>query len=279
MAEMLVEQRVTNLEEVMVELAQTVARTSTEVDRLSREMREFKEETRLNWARRDAEFQTYEQEWRVELQTYREQSEANLQTYQREWRAELQTYREQGEANLQAYQEKSEVDLQTYRREWRAELQALHRELNQKFGEMANKLGTLAEDLVAPSLPRILQEVVTCPTDEIISMAVRVRRPHRTEKGKSQEYDVIASCGAYALFNETKSRLRPGDVDRLLERLAQVRDYFPEYAGVKIIGSLAALYVDPSLVMHASRQGLLVLATGDELMDVLNEPGMTLREF
>mgnify|MGYP001088847785 CR=1 FL=1 len=68
-------------------------------------------------------------------------------------------------------------------------------------------------------------------------------------------------------------------MDRLIERLAEARPYFPEYAGLKIIGSLASLYVDSSLVTHASRQGILVLATGDELMVVLNEPGLAVREF
>ena len=220
MADMMLEQRVTNLEEAMAEMAQTVARTSASVERLSLEMREFKEESRLS----------------------REKSEASLQEY-------------------------------------RAEQQAMRREFNQQQGEIANKLGTLAEDLGAPSLPCILQEVVPCPAGDGVSMAVRVRRYHPTEVNHSQEYDVIVSCGKYTLFNETKSRLRPSDVDHLIERLNAVRLYFPEYEGMTIIGSLASLYVDPSLVRYANRQGILVLATGDELMDVLNEPGLKLREF
>jgi uncharacterized coiled-coil protein SlyX len=260
MADVVLEQRMTKLEEAMEELAQTVARTSASVDRLSREMREFKdemrefkEETGANWARRDAELQAYQREWRAEFETY-----------QRAWRAEFESHREKSEADLQAY---------------RAEQQAMRREFNQQQGEIANKLGTLAEDLVVPSLPRILTEVVPCPGRDQVSMAVRVRRSHPTERGQSQEYDVIVSCGDYALFNETKSRLRPGDVDRLIERLEQARGYFPEYEDRKILGSLASLYVDPSLVRYASRQGVLVLATGDELMEVLNEPGLALREF
>ncbi len=239
MADVVLEQRMTKLEEAMAALAQ-------ETTRLSREMREFKEETRANWARRDAELEAYRQEWRAEFERQ-----------QQAWRAEFERQREKSEA----------------------ETQAMRREFNKQQGEIANKLGTLAEDLVAPSLPRILTEVTPCPSRDEVSMAVRVLRPHPTERGRSQEYDVIVSCRQYALFNETKSRLRPGDVDRLIERLAEARAYFPEYAGLKIIGALASLYVDPSLVQYANRQGVLVLATGDELMEVLNEPGVALREF
>ncbi len=253
MAEVVLERRMTKLEEAMAELVQETTRLSREMREFKDEMREFKDEMRefkdeseLNWARRDAELQTYQQEWRAELQTHRQ-----------EWRAEFEAHREKSEA----------------------ETRAIRREFNQKQGEIANKMGTLAEDLVAPSLPRILGEVVTCPAGDQVSMAVRVKRYHPTERGQSQEYDVIVSCGVHALFNETKSRLRPGDVDRLIERLGRVRAYFPEYEGRKIIGSLASLYVDPSLVTYATRQGMLVLATGDELMDVVNEPELTLREF
>jgi hypothetical protein len=151
--------------------------------------------------------------------------------------------------------------------------------MNKQWGELANKMGTLAEDLVAPSLPRILREVVACPKDERVSMAVRVRRSHLTQKGLMQEFDVIVSCGDYALFNETKSSLTPADVDTLLSKLASARDYFPEYQAHKIIGSVATLYIDSSLIRYATRYGILALAVGDELMDVMNEPGFELQEF
>jgi hypothetical protein len=110
-------------------------------------------------------------------------------------------------------------------------------------------------------------------------MAVRVRRSHPTQKGLMQEFDVIASCGHYALFNETKSSLTPADIDTLLSKLASARDYFPEYQAHKIIGSVATLYIDSSLVRYATRHGILALAVGDELMDVMNEPGFELQEF
>ena len=38
-----------------------------------------------------------------------------------------------------------------------------HRNLNKQLGEIANKQGRMTEDLLAPSVCRILQEVVNCP--------------------------------------------------------------------------------------------------------------------
>ncbi|MFQ5613975.1 MAG: hypothetical protein ACE5H9_17780 [Anaerolineae bacterium] len=235
MANAMLEGRVTNLEEMIADLTQVVARTSQSVEQLSRDLRAYREE----------------------------------------WRAELQTHREEWQAELRASRERTEADLQAYREEWRAEA----RQMNRHWGELANKMGTLTEDLVAPSLPRILRAVIACPEDEVVSIAVRVRRAHPVERGLGQEFDVVVSCGEYALFNETKSNLTPADVDILLVKLASARDYFPEYRDYKLLGSVASLYVDASLVRYASRQGVLVLAVGDELMDVQNETGFRPQTF
>jgi hypothetical protein len=172
-------------------------------------------------------------------------------------------------------QERIEANLEALRVEWRAEA----RQMNRQYGELANKMGTLVEDLVAPSMPRLLREVVICPEDEGISMAVRVRRAHPIQKGLMQEFDAIASCGRYALFNETKNSLAPTDIDTLVAKLTSARDFFPEYEHHKLIGVVATLYMDISVVRYATRQGILALAIGDELMNIVNEPGFQLREF
>ena len=88
-----------------------------------------------------------------------------------------------------------------------------------------------------------------------------------------KEFDVIADCGEYVIVNETKSKPTPTDIDELMDTIQEVREYFPEFRDRKFIGSLATLYADKSLIKFASRKGVLILAVGDELMDVINEPG------
>jgi hypothetical protein len=58
-----------------------------------------------------------------------------------------------------------------------------------------------------------------------------------------------------------------------------VRSYFPEYADHKIIGAVASLYVDESIVRQGERLGLIVLGFGEEMMEMLNQPGFRLGEF
>jgi hypothetical protein len=170
-------------------------------------------------------------------------------------------------------------DFKEEMRQFKDETRREHRNLNKQLGEIANKQGRMAEDLVAPSVCRILQEVVNCPPNLGCGFLVRPRRVHPKDRSRVKEFDVIAECGDYVLVNETKSNLSPADINKLRHTIEEVREYFPEYAERKMIGSLATLYVDESLVKRASRKGIIVLAVGDELMDVMNEPGFRPAEF
>jgi len=152
------------------------------------------------------------------------------------------------------------------------------RNLNKQLGEIANKQGRMAEDLVAPSVCRILREVLGLSEDDICVANVRVRRRHPHRK-TIREFDVIAECNEYILVNETKSRLSPADVDHVIETIGEVREYLPDYRERRLIGSVATLYVDQSLVTYASKKGVLVLAVGDELMDVMNPKGFKPKEY
>ena len=149
--------------------------------------------------------------------------------------------------------------------------------MNRQWGDLANKMGTLAEDLVAPSVPRILRDYVGCPESGVEFMAVRFRGRKLT--GEIQEFDVLAGCGNTLLINETKTTLRPADVDGFVAVLARAREFIPEYAGRRIVGVLASFYVDPTLTRYGERQGLIMLGATDGIMEVLNGPDFSPREF
>jgi predicted nucleic acid-binding Zn-ribbon protein len=113
-----------------------------------------------------------------------------------------------------------------------------------ELGQISHRLGTIVEDLVAPSLPRVFREIVKCPADVDVLINVRVRRRHPSQKGKMLEIDAMADCGNYVLFNETKSQFSPEKVKAFLDKLALVRDYFPEYQSHQVRGCIASLYLD-----------------------------------
>jgi hypothetical protein len=148
------------------------------------------------------------------------------------------------------------------------------RDSDKRWGELSNKLGTMAEDLVAPSIPRILKQVTGC-TAKISYSAVRVRK----SEPKNQEFDAVAVCQNYVFINETKSTLRSEHIDNFHSLMQRIRDYFPEYQGKQFVGAIASLYVDKTLIQRGENLGLIVLGFGEELMDVLNSPGFTPKLF
>lgn len=171
--------------------------------------------------------------------------------------------------------EKSSREMEAFREE-------MHKsriEMNRKWGELANKMGTMAEDLVAPSVPRILRETIGCPDGPVDRMAVRVQVTHPADRGRLQEFDVVAVCGEHVLINETKSSLDAQAVRDFVQLMGEARDFFPEYADKKFIGAIASLYVGESVVQYGEKQGLIVLGFGEDVMEVLNSPGFKPKTF
>ncbi|MGA8832999.1 MAG: hypothetical protein ACLQT6_19205 [Desulfomonilaceae bacterium] len=249
----LINTRVRSLEEMMADLIATVEQTSLE-------MREFKDEWR----------------YQAEMREFKDESRYQAAESKKEWRDEMREFAEHMERDTVKFKESTNEILDRMEREsakFKEDSKQDRRELNKQLGEIANKQGRMTEDLVAPSICRILKDVLGCPSSHECSQAERVRRLHPTIKGRRKEFDVIAECDAYILVNETKSKLKQSDIPELKETILEFREYFPGYKDLKVIGSLATLDVDESLVKYASREGVLILAVGDELMDVKNEPG------
>ena len=203
-----------------------------------------------------------------------------IQTVDRNSR-EMQRLYERAEEHSQRADERSQREMREFKEEMRQSHERFEREMRQsrrdsdkKWGELSNKLGTMAEDLVAPSIPRILKQVTGC-TAKISYSAVRVRK----SEPKNQEFDAVAVCQNYVFINETKSTLRAEHIDNFHRLMQRIRDYFPEYQNKQFIGAIASLYVDQTLVQCGENLGLIVLGFGEELMDVLNLPGFTPKLF
>lgn len=168
-------------------------------------------------------------------------------------------------------------EMQAFREETRND----RREMNKRWGDLAASLGTLVEDVVAPSVPRVLREVFGCPVEAIEFSGVRVKRKHPTEPNRNREFDTVAAGCGYFLTVESKVRLDISAVNEFAASLPEVKEYFPEFAArsYRFAGAAAGLYVDPSVVAFAEKRGLIVLGTAEDLMTVLNTPGFTPKFF
>ena len=161
-------------------------------------------------------------------------------------------------------QTRNEAEMRAYKEESRAE----RREMNRQWGELANKLGTMVEDLVYPSLQRVLRETFGHDFDSIFA-----RIWHRLPDGRSKEFDAYAISADLAVVNSTKATLRSADVDRMVDEIAAFREFVPAQAHLPVVGILATPSVHESVLNYAERMGFLVLAVGDQVLEVKNRAG------
>ena len=174
-------------------------------------------------------------------------------------------------------QMRTEAELREFKDEMRTfkeENRQQRREMNITWGEMARKLGTITEDLVAPSIPSIINEMFGL---DVVFLGIRMKK--KLQDGRIKEYDAIAVAGEYVYVDETKSTLDSEDVKDFIEDIQGFREIFPEYEGKKIIGVLSSLYVDESVIKYAEKAGFLVFAVGEALMEVKNTKGFKPKEW
>ena len=88
----------------------------------------------------------------------------------------------------------------------------------------------------------------------------------------TKEFDLIAVSEEYVFLNSIKSTLDSKDVNAFVKEISLFWEFFPEYRSKKLIGLLASLSVDKSVLTYAERKGFLVLAVGMEIMEIQNRP-------
>src|SRR3989339_2093189 len=107
-------------------------------------------------------------------------------------------------------QMRTEAELREFKDEMRTfkeENRQQRREMNIKWGEMARKLGTITEDLVAPSIPRIINEMFGLDVTFL-----GIRRKKKLTDGRSKECDAITVAGECVFVDEPKRTLDSEDV-------------------------------------------------------------------
>jgi hypothetical protein len=144
------------------------------------------------------------------------------------------------------------------------------RRMNKQWGELANKMGTIVEDIVAPNIKGIAERYFGC--EEIEDFMVRRYKKNTKDRTKRREFDVIAVCDDKVIFNETKATIRPEYIDNFINFIKDKEffDYFPEYKDKKIIPIFSSLYLQDNVVDTLTKANIYAMAMKDDTMDLLN---------
>lgn len=137
-----------------------------------------------------------------------------------------------------------------------------------QWGDIANKMGTIVEDMVIPNIGEIAKNYFGCSDFEFF--ASRAKKKHFKDRSRTREFDVIAVCDDKVLVNETKSTPRINYIDDFKDILKEFYDFFPEYSQKKIIPIFASLYLSEDVVKYLTKNGIYALAIKGDTMDLLN---------
>jgi len=149
-------------------------------------------------------------------------------------------------------------------RQWRVQAQ-------KQWGEITQKMGTFVEDIVAPNIPRLGREVFALGGDEeLLFSGPRLRVSHSTDPSRIREFDYIYATRRGWIVVESTNSPKLHDIDQFRELLAEVRDYFPQYAALPLHPVFASLYVPEHVIKYCTRHGIHALGMGPETMQLLN---------
>ncbi|MBI3814812.1 MAG: hypothetical protein HY279_10175 [Nitrospinae bacterium] len=248
-------------------LEERVDKVEIALERFIDEMRAFRHKIDQYIVESEKDRRTFQRE----MATFRENSYKEMRAFQRE----MATFRENSDKEMRAFQrematfrENSDKEMRAFQGEmatFKENSDKENKRMNKRWGEISNKLGTLVEDIVAPSIPRIVKERFNI---KVVDLSVRRKRELNGLSAK--EWDAIAVSSEMVFLNYTRSTLRSQDIDEFLRDIKIFRDYFPEYKEKGVIGVLASLYINEGVIRYAEKNGLLVLGIGDELMEILN---------
>jgi len=152
--------------------------------------------------------------------------------------------------------------------EFKDEMRASKRELDKKWGDLANKMGTIIEDILAPNLRRLAREHFRFET--ILDFMIRRsrRRPDRPEM--ESEFDTLVVGPEAVILGEAKSSPTLEYADAFADKVGTFFDFFPEYRGRRLIAVFGSWAIADLIVTRLTVHGIYAMRMGEDTMELAN---------
>jgi len=268
------EEKVSKLEEMMMRLLYIQQKTEMEIQSLSREMKEYKQqvdkqineykqENDRRFAKMDEEFEKYKQENDRRFAKMDEEFEKYKQENDRRFAKmdeEFEKYKQENDRRFA----KMDEEFEKYKKQVNEQI----REMNKRWGEISNKLGTIVEDIIFPASKPVLEKYFNCEITDI-----HMNRKRKKDNLKD-EFDVIAvsdPCKTVYLI-EVKATPKIEYINEFKdEKIERFKALFPEYEDYKLIPIFASLRLEDDIINYLTKNKIYAMAYREwEYMDILN---------
>ncbi len=297
-------ERVSTLEDLMEMLVQESLKTEMGFQRLQEErqasdrkmeqyladsdrnMKEFKAQMQQAREDSDRKMEQYLADSERNMKQFQEKSDRKMEQYLADSDRKMKQYLADSERNMKQFQEKSDRDMKLFQEksdrnmklfqtetqkkidDFQAESLAIRRQMWKQWGDLANKMGTIVEDIVAPGLRGIGRQYFQIDEFDYFAPRVRLRRENRS---RTREFDVVAYSPEYFFLVETKSSGRTNYISEFIKLIPEIPSWFPlETKGRKLVPVFASLYLDEAAITYLTKNKILAMATRDDGMDLYN---------
>jgi hypothetical protein len=142
------------------------------------------------------------------------------------------------------------------------------RAMDKKWGDLANKMGTIIEDILAPNLRRLAREHFHC--DPILAFMIRCTRRPVGQNELEGEFDTVVVGSDTVILGEAKSSPSVAYADEFAAKVATFFDFFPEYQGRRFIPVFGSWAIPDRVVDRLTHHRIYALRMGEETMELAN---------
>lgn len=248
-----IKERINTLEHALgsfiIQTEKAINSISAEVKTLSKEMREFKSEMKgfkdemLDFKDEMREFKDEMKEFKDEMKGFKDQM-GEFKEEMREFKDEMKGFKD--------------------------EIREENKRMNKRWGEISNKLGSIAEDIATPGLLGIIREHFNeDPDKRMDTMYIR----NSKARDNIREFDAIALTDRYFFLCEIKTTPRHDYVKEFIDLVTsdKIYEYFPEYQDKVLVPVFSSFELPENVIKNLTKHQILAMAMGDDHMEVVNK--------
>jgi len=252
MEELALKEKVNILEDALIQLVRQSRITEMKIARLSDEIKDFKDEMK--------DFKDEMLEFKNEMKDFKDEM-LEFKNEMKDFKDEMKAFKD----GVVAFQDEMK-DFKDEMKEFKIEVNEDRKRMNKQWGELANKMGTIVEDIVAPAIGPVVRKYFNCDPEEI---AIRIKRK---KNGLKDEFDAICVCKNKVFLFEVKSTPRPEYVfDFKNKKKENFLKLFPEHKDKELVLIFASLRLEEDILNLLTKQKILGMAYREwEYMDILN---------
>ena len=159
-------------------------------------------------------------------------------------------------------------EMRAFKEEMRAfkdEMRAFKDVMNKRWGELANKMGTLVEDIFIPSFDIMLKRYFGV-TPKRISSRMKLRNENR-----EIELDIVGFTEDKVFIVEVKSSPdRQGYIDDFIEKLRVLPEFLPEVKSYEVVPIYAGLTMSESTIESLTKNNIYALIVRGDILEIVN---------